>query len=511
MALVFTHAFRWWVRQRPHHPAIVVEDEAVTYAELDRWSNAVAAWAMNRHYVRAGTVACIAGDNSIEWCIAALALMKIGAIIAPANTRYPPAELEYFIGNTSPGIILADDAQLEKLRAVRGGSAEQNVVLLNTVNGLRSGTHEPVLADVTPSDPAMILYTSGTTGKPKGIVHTNEMIMLAMFEGLLTEPAASDDTSMLLTLPMFTSAGIYNGFTRMLGRGGTLVVMRHFEARRAMKLIMRHRIHQFGGTPVVWEQMARLLPELGSHDFSHLRFAVCGGARLPADIIATFTARGIYIREAYGITEAGGAVSYPSTADIAEHPGTCGVGSIFTELRTVRSDGTRCAPDEIGEILIRGPYVMREYWRNPEKTAAAFSDGWLRSGDLGSLDESGRIRFTDRISNLIRSGNQKISPNRIEMVLDRIPGVTEIAVIGVPDTGLGQRAAAIIHSETGDVSEAVVLEEARRHLEEDHVPSYIVFSAAHLPRLASGKLDRSSMRQAYADLSCRQKPIVHPG
>jgi fatty-acyl-CoA synthase len=509
MTLLFTQAFRWWAKARADHVAIVVDEDEITYAELDRWSNGVARWLADRQDVRTGDMVVIAGDNTMEWCAAALALMKLGAIIAPANTKYPPEELDYFIGNTAPKLVIADEGQIEQLRAVPVHGAALKIVPLSAILVLREGDHEPVSVEISPAAPAMILYTSGTTGKPKGIVHTNEMIMFAMFEGLLTEAASPDETSYLLTLPMFTSAGIYNALTRMLARGGKLIVMPRFDARRALELIMRHKVQQFGGTPVVWEQMARLLPEAGSHDFSHLKLAVTGGARLSSEVIATFAGRGIYIRQAYGITEAGGAVSFPSAQDVIEHPGTCGTGGIFAEFKTVRPNGTACEPGETGEVLIRGPFTMREYWRNPEKTAEAFTeDGWLRSGDLGIVDDGGRLRFVDRLSNLIRSGERDISPNAIEMVLDSLPGVTEIAVIAVPDAALGSRAAAIVHSETGGIDKADVLDAARRQLEPGHVPSYVVLGDGPLPRLASGKIDRSGLRKAYADLPAREKPIL---
>ncbi|MEZ5736776.1 MAG: fatty acid--CoA ligase family protein [Novosphingobium sp.] len=269
--------------------------------------------------------------------------------------------------------------------------------------------------------------------------------------------------------------------------------------------MMRHRVYQFGGTPVVWEQIAHLLPEYASHDFSHLKLAATGGARLSADVIATFAERGIYIRQAYGITEAGGAISFPSAQEVIDHPGSCGTGGILAEFKTARADGSACPPGETGEILIRGPFTMREYWRNPAKTAEAFTeDGWLISGDLGYVDDEGRLYFVDRLSNLIRSGDCDISPNAIEMVLDRMPGVTEVAAIAVPDAELGHRVAVIVYSETGEIGQAEVLVAARRELEPSHVPSFVVLTDELLPRLASGKLDRSGLRKAYSDLGSNQ-------
>lgn len=500
MALLFTHAFRWWVRARPDHIALVVEDDELTYAELDRWTNGVAHWLIDQRGVRPGDMVAIAGESSMEWCIAGIALLKIGAIIAPANTRYPPNELEYFIRNTSPRFVLTDDEQVPKLRAVPDLGPELNLVSMAAVNDLRDHNPAPVEVEVSATDPAIILYTSGTTGDPKGIVHTNEMIIFAMFEAMLLEGASPDDTSMVLTLPMFTAAGLYHGVTRMMGRGGKLVVMRQFAPRRALELTMRHRVLQFGGTPVVWEQMAKLLPEVEGHDFSHLRFAMVGGGRLSEKLIATYQRYGINVRLAYGLTEAGGTVSFPRLEDVTAHPGTSGDGGVFAEVKAVRRDGGTCNAGEAGELMIRGPFSMRQYWNEPKKTAEVFDGDWLHSGDIGTLDEGGRIRFLDRISNMIQSGGRQISPNGIEAALADIPGVTEIAVVAVPDAELGNKTAAIIYSDTGEIDEAHVRDEAHVKLDQADMPHYVVLSATPLPRLANGKLDRTTLRRSYAGL-----------
>jgi fatty-acyl-CoA synthase len=314
------------------------------------------------------------------------------------------------------------------------------------------------------------------------------------------EGTSPDETSMLLTIPMFTAAGLYHGVTRILGRGGKFIVMRQFEPRRALELIVRHRVLQFGGTPVVWEQMAKLLPEIAGHDFSHMRFAMVGGGRLSNELIAAFQRRGINIRLAYGLTEAGGTVSFPRLEDIATHPGTSGDGGIFAEVKAVRPNGETCDPGEVGEFMIRGPFNMRQYWNEPNKTAAAFNGDWLYSGDIGTLDKAGRIRFVDRISNLIKSGNHQISPNKIETALSDISGLSEIAVIAVPDTELGNKVAAIAFSETGVIEKAQILNEARRKLEEIDIPHYVILSQTPLPRLANGKLDRKTLRHMCAGL-----------
>jgi fatty-acyl-CoA synthase len=188
--------------------------------------------------------------------------------------------------------------------------------------------------------------------------------------------------------------------------------------------------------------------------------------------------------------------------EAAEHPDSCGIGSVFTDLKVIRPDGTECDAGEPGEIVIRGPGVTPGYWQDPATTAQAFRDGWLYSGDLGSRDEQGRIRFLDRLKDLIITGGINVSPVEIEAVISGIPGVTEVAVIAARDERFGETPAAIV-SVSGDVDAATVVAACAKQLADYKVPRYVVIRHEPLPRLPSGKLAKPQLRKQYADVSER--------
>ena len=499
MAQLLMHAMRWWVRATPGRIALDMAGDTVSYAELDRWANGVAGRLRDDLEVRSGDIVVIHGVNSIEWCVAAIAALKLGAIIAPANVVYPPDELEFFIGNTMPRLVLVDEADAQKLRAFQAHDKTLHLLTLDSLRALRGQEHVPVLVEVAPSAPAMILFTSGTTGRPRGIVYTNQTILAVVFELLLMNPTPPSETNTLLMLPMFTSAGVYLALGSTIARGGKLVLMPRFDPCLALKLMAQHRISHVSGTPMMWERMAAEA-DFESYDLSHLVVANCGGARLADEAMAAFKRRGVVIRQAYGLTESGGPVTIARPDDALSDSDTVGDGCVFAEIKVVRADGTECRPHEPGEIMVRSPYTMSSYWNNAEKTAEAFVDGWLRSEDIGVRDQGGRLRFIDRISNYILSGKSRISPNEVERVISAIPGITEVAVVSVPHAMLGQVAAAIIHTRAATPDKQSIEDLVRRQLGDDHVLRHVVISDEPLPRLASGKFDRKRLRLRYADV-----------
>ena len=211
----------------------------------------------------------------------------------------------------------------------------------------------------------------------------------------------------------------------------------------------------------------------------------------------------------YGMTEVGGCGTVPRPDDALAHPELCGDGSIFTELKTVRPDGTDADPGEEGEIVMRGPAMMVRYWNRPDATAEAIVDGWLHSGDLGVIDEHGYLRYVDRLKDMIISGGFNVSPSEVENIIGAVPGVTEVAVIAVQDEKWGETPAAIVYSEGGDVDDDAVLDAARQELAVFKVPRYVVRSEAPLPRMASGKIAKRQLREEYADVP--QRATDKPG
>jgi fatty-acyl-CoA synthase len=287
--------------------------------------------------------------------------------------------------------------------------------------------------------------------------------------------------------------------------GGTLVVMNDFNPSRAIELIERHQVQVIPAVPLIFESMARA-PEFRQADLSSVKTALVGGAPVPVPLLEAWGAKGVALRQLYGMTEIGGLATATLPWEAAAHPDSCGIGSIFTEVKVVRPNGEECGPGESGEVILRGPAMTPGYWGDPETTSKAIRDGWLYSGDLGVKDAEGRLRFLDRLKELIISGGINISPAEIEQVIAAVEGVVEVVVIPAVDEKFGETPAAIVTVDQ-DVSEEQVLAACKGQLADYKLPRYIVIRHEPLPRQPSGKLDKREIRAAYADVASRYTKV----
>jgi fatty-acyl-CoA synthase len=242
------------------------------------------------------------------------------------------------------------------------------------------------------------------------------------------------------------------------------------------------------------------LPDFATVDLSSLELVTVGGARVSVGALEAWLSKGVTIRQIYGMTELGGTSTSNREKDAVTHPEAVGRGSVFTKHRVVRPDGTDCEPGEPGEIIVRGPSVTPGYWRNDEATRQALVDGWFHSGDVGVFGEDGLLRMVDRMKDMIISGGYNIAPSEVEAVISVLPGVEEVAVIPVEDAKFGETPAAIIYTASSLTAEEVVAH-CKRHLAPYKVPRYVLFEAAPLPRMASGKLAKRDLRSRYSDIS----------
>ncbi|MGI5200229.1 class I adenylate-forming enzyme family protein [Spirillospora sp. CA-108201] len=493
-------ALTWWARNTPDFVAIDFDGDPVTYAQLNTWADGVAA-GLKADGVEAGDRVSIVGANSLEWCVAALAGFKVGAIVAPFNHRMVVRELADLVDDCEPAVVFADEGALaERLRQVQDGGAEFRLRTLQAdVRPLRGGAHAPIpnrAADLR--DPTAIVYTSGTTGKPKGVIFTHATIAGEMHEWHLIEQIPPQGLRTILVLPLFSAAGIIWGVSRVTLHGGTLFLQPGFVPERALEVMAAHKITTLTGPPILFEQISRV-DGFEEADLSSLTTAHCGGARVPADLLKTWLKKGVALRQIYGQTEIGGSATATPRAEAHLHPEKCGFGGIFTKIRVVDPAGDDLPPGEQGEILLRGPGMMPGYWRNEEATRAAFADGWLRTGDIGRLDEQGYLTYVDRQKDMIISGGLNIAPLEIEQVIQSLPGVKEVAVISVPDAKFGETPAALIRTEA-PLEIADVVAWCNERLADYKVPRYVVFVDSDLPRMASGKIAKRVLRAECATL-----------
>ena len=374
---------------------------------------------------------------------------------------------------------------------------------LSFVDGLRTGSAAPFRRAVEPDQPAVIVYTSGTTAKPKGVIFSHATTQNFIFEWSLVEPDFTTGMRLLMVLPIHGAPGTLWGLIHTLVHGGTFFLEPGFDPAATVRKLAEHEITVFLGVPLLYEAMAAT-PEFEKADFSALRTTHVGGARVPVALLKKWQEKGVLLRQIYGLTEGGGSITVNPREFALDKPEMCGRGGAFTRIRTVRPDGTTCDPGEEGEILIQGPAVTPGYWNNPEATRAAFVDGWLRTGDLGVIDDDGLLRMVDRLKDLIISGGINIAPAEIETTIAALDEVEEVAVIPVPDEKFGETPAAVVKLRRPLPAEAIVAH-CSRHLADFKVPRYVVEVETPLPRMASGKIAKRILKELLPDI-----PATHP-
>jgi fatty-acyl-CoA synthase len=363
------------------------------------------------------------------------------------------------------------------------------------IEALRDTAPASPAHDPHPDAPVVIIATSGSTARPKGVVFTNRSMTAYAACWSLEETSSSPGARVISLAPLNTSAGFVQ-LMHYTVQGCTIFMEPAFVPDAILQLLQDEKINCFGAVPTFFEAIARA-PGFADADLSSIRLATAGGARVSRQLLDIWKSKGITIRQIYGQTEVGGNVTMMPEHLAIEEPEKCGWGGIFMEVRVLRPDGSRCDPGEPGEIVMRSPGMMQGYWRNPEETAKAIRDGWLWSGDIGTLDERGLLTFVDRMKDLIISGGLNISAAEVERVVCEFPGVVEALAIAAPDAKFGETPFVVYHG-AAEVDVAALIDHCNINLSNYKVPRYVAFSADPLPRLATGKLSKPAVRELYA-------------
>ncbi|MGW0356078.1 class I adenylate-forming enzyme family protein [Nocardia nova] len=489
---------------------LVTEDRRVSYREHAAAAAALAAALREEYGVGRGDRVAILAANTVEWVITFWAAQSLGAIAVGLNGWWVPREIEYGLALTEPAVVVVDAKRAKLLADIDTAAA---VVTMDEDLPRLIAAHagaEPTVPDVAEDDPAVILFTSGTSGKPKAALHSQRNLLAvtgyfeytdalaAAFTGKTLEPGAPLDLRCLLTSPLFHIASLHNLVVPRLATGSAVIMPQGgFDADRILRLIEKERVTNWGAVPTM---ASRLLEhgDIGRYDTSSLTaFALASAPSSPAfkqrlREEVPFAADALV--DSYGLTECSTAVAVATPADLAESPGTLGRPIISVALEIRDADGTPVPEGVEGEVYVRSPFVMLGYWRNPEATAAAIdAERWLRTGDFGVM-EQGRLRLTGRRSDLILRGGENIYPVEIEQCLDEHPDVVECAVVGEPHPDLGQQVAAVVVlTEGSTASEADLREFARERLAYFKVPERWRITSDPLPRNITGKLIRSGI------------------
>ena len=476
-------------------------DRHLTYRELDARIARLASHLRDVGHVVPGDRVAVLGHTSTDTFELQFACFRIGAIFVPLNWRLAVTELHTIIADCAPRVIIHDAefaAIAQELRDAVPSIAVWPRGLEESVDG-RAGTAAGSLTPpnrTTHDDVSTILYTSGTTGRPKGVMVTHGMTVWNAVNA--TAPAGiSSATVFLCTLPLFHTAGLNVFANPVFHSGGTVVVMPSYDPEQALRLIGDPRIGitHFYGVPAHYQFMAQL-PGFAATDVSRLVSAGVGSAPAPLALIEAWQSRGVALWQTYGMTETG-VQTMLNKADARRKLGSSGQPVLHTETRIVRPDGTEAAIGEIGDIWSRGPNVTPGYWNQPALTNASFTDGWLHTGDAALVDAEGFIFVVDRWKDMYISGGENVYPAEVENVLYQLPAVAEAAVIGVPDPRWGEVGRAVVAVKPGhQLTDAEVLAHCAANLGRYKLPRSVVFIDA-LPRNATGKVHKPTLRAQW--------------
>ncbi len=441
-----------------------------------------AAGRLRGHGVGPGGVVGLLLPNRVELVVAIFAAWRLGAAVTPINPALAPPEIAY----------QAEDAGATVLVVEPGAAAPDGIVTADCEQLIAPGDGPQPVA-VEPDSLALLIYTAGTTGKPKGVMITHRNID-AMTASFIEHFAFTEADHSLLVLPLFHANGVVLGTLTPLRAGGRTTIVGRFRPGTFFPAVQAHRPTYFSAVPAIYA-MLTAVPEELEPDTSSLRFGICGAAPMPVDLIERFESRfGIPIVEGYGLSETTTA-SAINPLDGPRKPGTVGPALPGQRIRIVDGALRDVPRGETGEVLIAGDVVMAGYLNRPDATAEAIVDGWLRTGDVGLLDEDGYLRLVDRVKDMVIRGGENIYPKEIEAQLYRNPQVFEAAVIGRPHEVLGEEPVAYVSLREGSsVTAAELLDGLRGDLAKVKVPVELIL-VDEIPKNPVGKIDKPALRQ----------------
>jgi long-chain acyl-CoA synthetase len=482
--------------------ALKLDETQIPYAALDAASARVAGLLRARGVERGGRVGIML-PNVPQFAVIYYGVLRAGGVVVPMNPLLKQREVEFYLADSEASLLFvwhevapaaeegAEAAGIHAI-AVTPGEFER---LLGSVEAIAD------VADVADDDTAVLLYTSGTTGKPKGaeLTHSNLArnvdVALGLFE-------LGPESVVLGALPLFHAFGQTCALNAAVAGGATLSLIPRFTPGKALKMIERDGVTAFEGVPTMYSAMLHA-PEADQYDAASLRTCVSGGAALPVEVMRSFEERfGCAILEGYGLSETSPVASF-NHPDRERKAGSIGTPVTGVEMKIVNDDGNEVPQGEVGEIVIRGHNVMKGYWRRPEATAEAIRDGWFHTGDVGRVDEDGYFFIVDRKKELIIRGGYNVYPREIEEVLYEHPGVREAAVIGIPHPELGEEVGAAIALKPGaTVSEAELRDYVKANVAAYKYPRRVWF-VDELPKGSTGKILKREIAPPVAHAETR--------
>jgi fatty-acyl-CoA synthase len=489
----------WVARRAERSPDAVALVDGPTgtrtsYAELDERVGARAD-RLAALGVGHGDRVALLGENSpayLEWLFAAA---RLGAITVPVNMRLAAAEVAHVLADSGAGVLVRSTtfAPLADAACTELDGGPVLVELGEAPDG--PGRPEPEPATGRGAEPCVIMYTSGTTGRPKGAVLTHDNMLWNAVNMLSAGPGIASTDVTIAAAPLFHIGALGLSALPLLYAGGTVVVVPSFDPAGFLDLLATHRVTTQFLVPAMWAALTRV-PDLDERSFPALRWAISGGAPCPVTVIERFLALGWTFTEGFGMTELSPSALFLDAADVVAHAGSVGRPFLHVDARLVDEAGEDVGDGEVGELVLRGPTVFAGYWNRPEETAEAMRGGWFHSGDLGVRDEHGFVTLVDRKKDMIITGGENVYPVEVEQVLHRHPAVADVAVVGVGDPQWGETVLAVVVLD-GDVDPTELIAFAREHIAHFKAPRWVEV-VDELPRNATGKLLKRVLRERFA-------------
>jgi O-succinylbenzoate-CoA ligase len=473
----------------------------MNYAEMNTLANRCAN-VLTSLGIGEGDRVALLMPNSVEFCCLFYGAAKIGAVAVPLNTRLAAPEVDFILSDSGSKVVIYGEALATVVDAIKADTDSSCTVSDWVPAGGSSDSLGERLKAADANEPAgeyggadnlFIMYTSGTTGHPKGVVHTHDSVHSAASSWCSTIDVRYQDR-LLLPLPMFHVAALTTVIFCAM-RGVSLISMPQFDAMKVWSLIVDERVSIGGAVPAILNFM-RQVPQFAELNAPDFRYFITGGAPMPEALIKLYAAKNMQVVQGYALTESCGGGTLLLGEDALRKAGSAGRATMFTDVR-VRSDDGVISEQGEGEVVIKSDILLKEYWNRPDATRDAFDNGWFRTGDIGEIDDDGYLYIKDRLKDMIISGGENIYPAEIESVIIGIPGVSEVAVIGLTDEKWGEIACAIVVADQSEVSEQQIVEFCGTRLARYKLPKKIIFVEA-IPHNPTGKILKRVLRDQYS-------------
>lgn len=504
----------WWVKRwselHPHKSAVIFEGSQISYLEMHQKVNRACCWLQSLGIEKGDRVAVML-NNCPEFLELFLACSRMGALFVPINYRLAAAELEYTLTNSRPRLFVFGEEFAETVLSLKMNSRRPLMLLAGITGSAISDSildylgesatcagQQPfptdLVASAVPEEAHVIMYTSGTTGQPKGAVLSHRKTFFNCLNADIFFKLHFDDI-MLIVLPLFHSGGLFIQASPVIYKGATMILHKSFDPHRTYRDIRKYQATKFLGVPTVYKSLVKADPEHKTA-LSSLKVCAIGGEKLTPELMAQFKDAGFSLRQIMGQTETS-ILLWAHEEDALRKPGSVGKPVFHAEVRIVDRQGRSCEPGQVGEIVVRGSIMMTEYWQDPVKTEDTIRGGWLHTGDLARMDADGYFYLIDRAKDMFISGGENVYPAEIERVLRSHPAVEDIAVVGVPDESWGEVGCAFVIAKPGaDLKLEDLIDYCNGQLARYKCPQKILITE-YFPRTALGKVRKTVLKENY--------------